>query len=110
MCPRQKQNHIIPDNLPAHKTTLVHEFMEQNPRVHFHVSPTDSSRLNQVEPWFARIKRDLIARSIFDSVSGLVCKLRPCINAYSANAWPCQSKYPDPVRHIRSNEFTATGH
>jgi transposase len=110
LCPRQKQNHIILDNLSAHKTTLVREFMEQNPRVHFHFTPTYSSWLNQVEPWFARIERDVITRGIFNSVSDLVRKLRRYINAYSANARPFQWKYSDPTRRIRSNGFTATGH
>ena len=110
LCPRHKQIHIILDNLSAHKTTLVREFLEQNPRVHFHFTPTYSSWLNQVELWFARIERDVIARGIFTSVSDLARKLRRYINAYSANARPFQWKYSDPTRRIRTNDFTATGH
>jgi transposase len=110
LCPKHKQIHIILDNLSAHKTTLVREFLEQNPRVHFHFTPTYSSWLNQVELWFARIERDVITRGIFNSVSDLARKLRRYINAYSANARPFQWKYSDPTRRIRSNEFTATGH
>jgi transposase len=110
LCPRHKQIHIILDNLSAHKTTLVREFLEQNPRVHFHFTPTYSSWLNQVELWFARIERDVIARGIFTSVSDLARKLRRYINAYSANARPFQWKYSDPTRRIRANDFTATGH
>ena len=81
-----------------------------NPRVHFHFTPTYSSWLNQVELWFAKIERDVIARGIFTSVSDLARKLRRYINAYSANARPFQWKYSDPTRRILSNEFTATGH
>jgi transposase len=110
LCPRHKQIHIILDNLSAHKTTLVREFLEQNPRVHFHFTPTYSSWLNQVELWFSRIERDVIARGVFTSVPDLARKLRRYINAYSANARPFQWKYSDPTRRIRSNEFTATGH
>jgi transposase len=110
LCPRHKQLHIILDNLSAHKTTLVREFLEQNPRVHFHFTPTYSSWLNQVELWFARIERDVIARGIFTSVADLARKLRRYINAYSANARPFQWKYSDPTRRIRTNDFTATGH
>src|SRR5215469_12642045 len=110
LCPRHKQIHIILDNLSAHKTTLVREFLEQNPRVHFHFTPTYSSWLNQVELWFARIERDVIARGIFSSVSDLARKLRRYINAYSANARPFQWKYSDPNRRIRTNDFTATVH
>ena len=108
--PRHKQIHIILDNLPAHKTKLVREFLEQNRRVHFHFTPTYSSWLNQVELWFARIERDVIARGIFTSVSDLARKLRRYINAYSTNAQPFRWKYSDPTRRIRSNEFISTGH
>jgi len=110
LCPSNKQIHIILDNLSAHKTTLVQEFLQQNPRVHFHFTPTYSSWLNQVELWFAKIEREVIARGIFTSVSDLAHKLRRYINAYSANARPFRWKYSNPTRHIRSNEFTATGH
>ena len=65
----QQQIHIILDNLSAHKTHAVQDFLEQNPRVHFHFTPTYSSWLNQVELWFAKIERDVIARGIFTSAS-----------------------------------------
>jgi transposase len=110
LCPGNKQIHIILDNLSAHKTTLVQEFLQQNARVHFHFTPTYSSWLNQVELWFAKIEREVIARGIFTSVSDLARKLRRYINAYSANARPFRWKYSDPARRIVSNEFTATGH
>ena len=82
----------------------------KHPRVRFHFTPTYSSWLNQVEIWFAKIERDVIARGIFTSVSDLARKLRRYINAYSANARPIQWKYSDPSRRVRSNELTATGH
>src|SRR5271156_3689385 len=43
LCPSQQQIHIILDNLSAHKTPLVREFLEHNPRVCFHFTPTYSS-------------------------------------------------------------------
>jgi transposase len=110
LCPPGQQIHIILDNLSAHKTQAVREFLHQHPRVRFHFTPTYSSWLNQVEIWFAKIEREVIARGIFTSVSDLARKLRRYINAYSANARPIQWKYSDPTRRVRSNEFTATGH
>jgi hypothetical protein len=50
---------------------LILEFLEQNPPVRFHFTPTYSSWLNQIEIWFAKIERDVIARGIFTSVSDL---------------------------------------
>jgi transposase len=110
LCPPGQQIHIILDNLSAHKTQAVREFLHQHPRVRFHFTPTYSSWLNQVEIWFAKIEREVIARGIFTSVSDLARKLRRYINAYSANARPIQWKYSDTTRRVRSNEFTATGH
>src|SRR6202047_340768 len=110
LCPPRQQIHIILDNLSAHKTQAVREFLRQHPRVRFHFTPTYSSWLNQVEIWFAKIERHVIARGIFTSVSDLARKLRRYINAYSATARPIQWKYSDPTRRVRSNELTATGH
>src|SRR5208283_3987202 len=110
LCPPRQQIHIILDNLSAHKTQAVRDFLQQHPRVRFHFTPTYSSWLNQVEIWFAKIEREVIARGIFTSVSDLARKLRRYINAYSANARPIQWKYSDPTRRVRSNEITATGH
>lgn len=109
-CPARRQIHIILDNLSAHKTRLVDEFLQNNPRVQFHFTPTYSSWLNQVELWFGKIERDIIARGVFTSVPDLARKIKRYIRAYSANAKPIQWKYSDPTRRIRSNDFTATGH
>src|SRR5467141_34479 len=37
-----QQIHIVLDNLSAHKTKAVEEFLEQNPKVRFHFTPTYS--------------------------------------------------------------------
>jgi transposase len=78
--------------------------------VQLHFTPTYSSWLNQVEIWFAKIEREVIARVIFTAVPDLARKLRRYINAYSANARPNQWKYSDPSRRLRTNERTATVH
>src|ERR1700737_2040246 len=100
LCPPRQEIHIILDNLSAHKTLSVREFLQQNPRVRFHFTPTYSSWLNQVELWFAKIERDVIARGIFKSVPDLARKLRRYINAYSANAKPIKGAYRDPSHRI----------
>jgi hypothetical protein len=57
------------DNLSAHKSTAVRESPEGHPQIHFHFTPTHSSWLNQVEIWFAKIERDVVARGVFTSVA-----------------------------------------
>jgi transposase len=96
LCPPRQKIHIILDNLSAHKTRLVEQFLEQNPRVSFHFTPTYSSWLNQVELWFAKIERDVIARGVFTSVSDLARKLRRYINAYSQMPAPFAGSTPTP--------------
>src|SRR6516164_9840248 len=51
-------------------------------RVRLHFTPTYSSWLNQVELWFARIERDVIARGVFTSVPDLRRKLMRYIRQY----------------------------
>lgn len=108
--PARQEIHIILDNLSAHKTQAVRDFLGLHPNVQFHFTPTYSSWLNQVEIWFSKIERDVIARGVFTSVQDLARKLRRYINAYSANAKPIQWKYSDPTRRIRTNDISATGH
>jgi transposase len=81
-----KQIHIVLDDLSAHKTKAVEEFLEQNPKLRFHFTPTYSSWLNQVELWFAKIQCDVIARGVFTSVADLARKLRKYIRAYTKSA------------------------
>src|SRR5688500_107076 len=50
---RRKQLHVICDNLSAHKTKGVEDFLTEHPNVHLHYTPTYSSWLNQVELWFS---------------------------------------------------------
>ena len=46
--------HIICDNLSAHKTKAVGDFLARHPKVRIHYTPTYSSWLNQVEIWFSK--------------------------------------------------------
>ncbi len=110
-CQPGREIHIIADNLSAHKTKKVEAFLESKPNVHLHFTPTYSSWLNQVEIWFARIERDVIARGVFKSVSDLSRKLMRYIKAYSKTAKPIKWKYSDVTKRIHpAKELTATGH
>src|SRR5918995_3098750 len=86
--PRRREIHVIVDNLSAHKTKGVQAFLDAHPRVHLHFTPTYASWLNQVELWFAKIERDLLARGIFTSVSDLARKIRRYIRQYNKAAKP----------------------
>ena len=69
--PTGREIHVIVDNLATHKTQAVRTFLIAHPNVRLHFTPTYASWLNQVELWFAKIERDLLARGIFTSVPDL---------------------------------------
>jgi len=98
--PRGKEIHVIADNLSAHKTERVEEFLKRHPRVHLHFTPTYSSWLNQVELWFAKIERDVIARGVFTSVPDLKRKLMKYIRHYNKDPKTVKWKYFDPTKRI----------
>jgi transposase len=100
--PRGKEIHVIADNLSAHKTNQVKEFLEAHRNVHMHFTPTYSSWLNQVELWFSKIERDVIARGVFTSLPDLKRKLMSYIRNYNKAPRTVKWKYFDPTRRITS--------
>lgn len=98
--PTGREIHIIADNLSAHKTKQVAAFLETHPSVQIHFTPTYSSWLNQVELWFSKIARDLLARGIFTSTTDLARKIRRYIDRYNRAAKPVRWTYRDPTRRI----------
>jgi len=107
--PKRKEIHVILDNLSAHKTKKVEEFLAEHPKVKLHFTPTYSSWLNQVELWFSKIERDVIARGVFTSVKDLARKLTRYIRLYNNNPQPVKWKHSVPSRRITTTS-RVTGH
>ena len=99
--PAGKAIHVIADNLSAHKTKLVDAFLEAHPNVRMHFTPTYSSWLNQVENWFAKIQRHVIARGVFSSLNDLRVKLLRYIRHYNKTATPIKWTYSNPKQRIQ---------
>jgi transposase len=102
-CPKDQEIHIILDNLSAHKTPKVQQFLAHHPTVNFHFTPTYSSWLNQVEIWFSKLQRDVIIRGIFTSVQDLARKILRYIRLYAKTAKPFKWKYNDVTKRIRKH-------
>lgn len=98
--PRAQEIHVILDNLSTHKTRRVAEFLAAHPSVHLHFTPTYASWLNQIELWFSRMERDLIARGIFRSVADLRRKIMRYIRHQNRTARPIRWTYRDPSHRI----------
>lgn len=99
--PDDQEIHIILDNLSAHKTQRVQDFLALHPNVELHFTPTYSSWLNQVELWFSKIERDLIYRGVFTSVKDLSRRIMTYIRKYNDEPKPFKWSYDNPSRRIR---------
>jgi len=99
--PDRKEIHIIADNLSAHKTKRVQEFLNTHTNVRIHFTPTYSSWLNQVELWFDKIERDVIARGVFTSIPDLNRKLMKYIRQGNRNPKPIRWSYCDISKRIQ---------
>ena len=105
----RREIHVIVDNLSAHKTPAVQTFLATHPRVHLHFTPTYASWLNQVELWFGKIERDLLARGIFTSIPDLARKIRRYITRYNEHPKPIRWTYSNPAHRI-TTDSAVTGH
>jgi len=105
-----REIHVVLDNLSAHKTHAVEQFLADHPKVRLHFTPTYSSWLNQVEIWFAKIERDVIARGVFTSVSDLRRKLMKYIRAHADRARPIRWTYTDTKKRISAKRIAGTAH
>jgi len=98
--PADQEIHVILDNLSAHKTQRVQQFLDDHPSVSLHFTPTYSSWLNQVELWFSKIERDLIHRGVFTSVKDLSKRIMRYIRLYNREAKPIKWRHKDPSKRI----------
>jgi transposase len=104
-----KEIHIIADNLSAHRTSKVWEFLGRNRNVRIHYTPTYSSWLNQVENCFSKFQRAVIARGIFVSVKDLDRKLIRYIRSYNKQAKPFKWTYAETDRRICTTKKSILG-
>ena len=79
--PKQRQIHVICDNVSSHKTQRVDEFLADH------------------------LQRDVISHGIFTSVKDLDRKLMRCIRQHNKFPKPIKWKYDNPSRRIRPVPF-----
>ena len=80
--------HLVMDNYAAHKTPEVRAWLEANPRVLVHFTPTHASWMNLVEVWFSIIERQAIHRGTYRSVKDLNAKIRQFIDGWNNRCHP----------------------
>jgi transposase len=85
--------HCIVDNLSAHFTPTVEEFLDERPRIFLHNTPTHASWLNQVELFFSILERRLLRNGEFASVEDLAARIIAFIKDYNRRARPFRWTY-----------------
>ena len=108
--PEGQEIHVIADNLSTHKTKRVRDFLDEHPNVHIHYTPTHASWLNQIEIWFSKLKRDVLARGIFKSVKDLDRKILKFIREHNKTASPYKWTYRDASKRITTSSSIVTVH
>ena len=83
-----QQVHLILDNYSPHKHRKVRDWLEANPRFHFHFTPTYSSWLNPVEHWFSALQRQVLARGSFADADALRKTLGRYVRGRNRRAMP----------------------
>jgi transposase len=80
--------HVVVDNYAAHKHPRVTAWLDRNPRVRLHFTPTSGSWLNLVEIFFGIITRQAIRRGSFGSVRDLTDAIRRFIDGWNERCQP----------------------
>lgn len=79
---------VVADNYHTHKHAEVKEWLEKNPRISMHFTPTSGSWLNLVEVFFGIITRQAIRRGSFDSVKELISAISNFIAGWNDRCHP----------------------
>jgi transposase len=66
----------------------VRAWLDANPRIAVHFTPTHASWMNLVEIWFGIVERQAIRRATFGSVKELNAKIRTFIDGWNDRAHP----------------------
>jgi hypothetical protein len=86
------------DGYHTHKHHDINRWLEKNPRITLHFTPTSGSWLNLVEVFFGIITRQAIRRGSFDSVTELKAAIGAFIAGYNDRCKPfVWTKTPDDI-------------
>jgi transposase len=95
---------VILDNLSAHKSQPVRDWLahKKRRRWHLHFTPTSSSWLNLVECWFSVLSRKALTNTSFTSVAELETRIDCWVSHWNDNPEPfVWTKPADEIRQSR---------
>lgn len=104
--------HIVCDNYATHKHPKGKAWLERNPRITLHFTPTSASWLNLVEAFFSIITRQAIKRGSFTSVADLIGAIEIFIDAYNDRCEPFVWTRPadEVLNHCKRKVTSTTDH
>ena len=88
--PAGQELHVILDNLSAHKSQPVRDWLDhpKRRRWHLHFTPTSSSWLNLIEAWFSVLTRKALTNTSFTSVAELTDRIDWWVENWNDNPEP----------------------
>ena len=86
--PAELDVHVILDNLSAHKTPTVQNWLLRHRRFHLHFTPTYGSWMNLVERWFAALTTKKLQRSAHRTVKELAADIEAWAATWNENPTP----------------------
>jgi transposase len=92
---------VVMDNLNTHKGKMAQEWLEKNPLVTFHYTPTHASWVNLAECFFSILTRQGLQQSVHRSNRELVKFLNDFVSEYNKNCGPfVWTKGPEKLKRI----------
>jgi transposase len=108
----RRELHVVLDNYHTHKHADIREWLEKNPRITLHFTPTSGSWLNLVEVFFSIITRQAIRRGSFASVKDLVAAIGRFIDGWNDRCHPFVWTKPadEVLAHARRQRTSEARH
>ena len=93
--------YVVLDNLNTHTNDTAREWLEANPQVSFHYTPTQASWVNLIECFFSILTRQGLQQAVHKSVQELERFLKDFIQQYNHRCGPFEwTKGPEKLRRI----------
>lgn len=90
--------HVVLDNSSTHNTEEIRAWLQTQPRIHFHYTPTSASWLNQIEGFFGILAKQSLSITDFASKRALQEHLVAYLRAWNKNPTPFE--WTKPARAI----------
>jgi transposase len=90
--------HVVLDNSSTHNTEEIRAWLQTQPRIHFHYTPTSASWLNQIEGFFGILAKQSLSITDVASKRALQEHLVAYLRAWNKNPTPFE--WTKPARAI----------